>query len=140
MSEHEHDQKLKGKFIYSIGKRKTSVALVRLYKNGSGLLLINNKKINDYFPEDDLRNIIYQPLKLTGHLKDINISINLRGGGKISQSQAARHGLARVLEIMEKDLRPALKAKGWLTRDSRKKERKKPGLKKARRAPQWGKR
>ncbi len=140
MPELEHEQKLKGKFIYSVGKRKTSVAQIRLYKNGSGLILINNKKMIEYFPEEELRTVATQPLKLTGHLKDLNISLNLRGGGKISQAHAARHGLARALEIMEKNLRPSLKAKGWLTRDARKKERKKPGLKKARRAPQWSKR
>jgi small subunit ribosomal protein S9 len=79
-------------------------------------------------------------LKATSHLKDLDVSIVAKGSGKNGQAEAVRHGIARALCEYDKELRPVLKAKGWLTRDDRKKERKKPGLKKARRAPQWSKR
>ena len=132
--------KFKGKFIPALGKRKTAVAQVRLYQNGKGIIMINQQKINQYFPVVLLGNIVNQPLKLTGHLRDLNISILVRGGGKKTQAEAVRHGIVRALVKFDKELRPSLKAKGWMTRDARKKERKKPGLKKARRAPQWSKR
>ncbi|MCK4554753.1 30S ribosomal protein S9, partial [Candidatus Parcubacteria bacterium] len=119
---------------------KTAVAQVRLYQNGKGIIMINQQKVNQYFLVVLLRNIVNQPLKLTGHLRDLNISILVRGGGKKAQAEAVRHGIVRALVKFDKELKPSLKAKGWLTRDARKKERKKPGLKKARRAPQWSKR
>ena len=130
---------LKGKYIRAIGKRKTASARVRLYRKGNGAVIVNGVKIKDYFTADQI-TILKQPLKLTGHLRDFNFSIIVKGGSKKTQSEAARHGIALALAGMEKDLKPSLKAKGWLTRDARKKERKKPGLKKARRAPQWSKR
>ena len=132
--------KFKGKFISAIGRRKTAAAQVRLYKDGAGIIMINQQKMSQYLPSNDLRNIVNQPLKLTGHQKDLDLSILVKGSGKKSQSEAMRHGITRVLLALDKELKPVLKAKGWLTRDSRKKERKKPGLKKARRAPQWAKR
>ena len=132
--------KFKGKFISAVGKRKTAAAQVRLYKGGTGAILANQQKLSQYFPDSFLRNIIYQPLKLTGHLKDLDFSIVVKGGGKKGQAEAVRHGIANSLIQLDKELRPAIKSKGWLTRDARKKERKKPGLKKARRAPQWSKR
>jgi len=132
--------KFKGKFISAIGKRKTTVAQVRLYKNGTGIMTINQQKVNQYFPTLALRTIVAQPLKLSGHLKDLNFSILVKGGGKKGQAEAIRHGIARALIQLDEKLKPGLRAKGWLTRDARKKERKKPGLKKARRAPQWSKR
>ncbi len=136
----DESPKFKGKFIPALGKRKTAVAQVRLYQNGKGIIMINQQKINQYFPVVLLGNIVNQPLKLTGHLRDLNISILVRGGGKKTQAEAVRHGIVRALVKFDKELRPSLKAKGWMTRDARKKERKKPGLKKARRAPQWSKR
>ncbi len=136
----EESFKFKGKFIPALGKRKTAVAQVRLYKNGKGIIMINQQKINQYFSVVLFRNIVNQPLKLTGHLRGLNVSILVRGGGKKTQAEAVRHGIARALVKFDKELKPSLKAKGWLTRDARKKERKKPGLKKARRAPQWSKR
>jgi len=139
-SKEDQPVKFKGKFIRAIGKRKTAVAQVRLYKNGKGNLVINNKKINQYFSSLTIKSVISQPLKLTGHLRDLDFSVLVKGGGKKGQAEAIRHGLTRALIKFDKDLRQSLKAKGWLTRDSRKKERKKPGLKKARRAPQWSKR
>jgi small subunit ribosomal protein S9 len=132
--------KFKGKYIGSIGRRKTSQAQVRLYKSGEGLIAINGLKANQYFKEEELLAIINQPLKLVGLAKDFNLSANVNGGGKKCQAEAVRHGIARALLEVNPELRPSLKTKGWITRDARKKERKKPGLKKARRAPQWAKR
>ncbi|PIR13013.1 30S ribosomal protein S9 [Candidatus Falkowbacteria bacterium CG11_big_fil_rev_8_21_14_0_20_39_10] len=129
----------KGKYILAIGRRKRSAALVRLYKNGKGNILVNEMKPSKYFSQDKVI-IVNQPLKLTGHLRDMDFSILVKGGGKKGQAEAIRHGLTRALISIDKELKPSLKAKGWLTRDSRKVERKKPGLKKARRAPQWSKR
>jgi len=130
---------LKGKYSSACGRRKTAVARVRLYKKGNGLILVNGVKMNEYFQPDHL-SILRQPLKATEHLRDYNVSILVKGGGKKTQAEAVRHGLARALSVTEENAKPVLKAKGWLTRDPRKKERKKPGLKKARRAPQWAKR
>jgi len=132
--------KFKGKFIAANGRRKTSTAIVRFYKNGEGLMNVNGQDAGQYFKEEDLFSIINQPLKLTGLQKDFNISVIVAGGGKKGQAEAVRHGIARVLLEINPELRPSLKVNGWVTRDARKKERKKPGLKKARRAPQWAKR
>ncbi|MFA5359472.1 MAG: 30S ribosomal protein S9 [Patescibacteria group bacterium] len=132
--------KFKGKFTNTIGRRKTSTARVRLYKNGEGLIIVNGMEANKYFSEEDLFSIINQPLKLAGLTKDFNISINIAGGGKKGQAEAVRHGIARALLELNPELRASFKVKGWIMRDARKKERKKPGLKKARRAPQWAKR
>ena len=135
----EGSVKPKGKFIAVLGKRKTAAAQVRLYNSGTGVIVVNGEKINQYFTPDFI-TILSVPLKLTGHLKDLDFSILVKGGGKKAQAEAARHGISRALIELNSELRPALKAKDLLTRDARKKERKKPGLKKARRAPQWAKR
>ncbi|MFH1979731.1 MAG: 30S ribosomal protein S9 [Patescibacteria group bacterium] len=127
-----------GPFISAIGRRKTAVAQVRLYK-GKGIIVVNNMPLKQYFSSNCII-IVNQPLKLTTHLKDLDFSILIKGGGKQSQAEAARHGISKALISLEKDLKQVIKIKGWLTRDSRKKERKKPGLKKARKAPQWSKR
>lgn len=132
--------KLKGRYIHTIGRRKTSSAQIRLYGGGKGAMTVNGLNANQYFKEEELFSIIGQPLKLTGLAKDFNITINVAGGGKKSQAEAVRHGIARALLVVNPELRPSLKVKGWIRRDARKKERKKPGLKKARRAPQWAKR
>jgi len=137
--EKKEEIKFKGKFIKAIGRRKTSSAQARLYKDGRGLIVINGLRINQYFSEGEAA-VVLQPLKLVGRLKDFDFSILVRGGGKSGQAEATRHALARALIVFDKEMRPALKAKGLLTRDARKTERKKPGLKKARRAPQWSKR
>ncbi|MDP2736655.1 MAG: 30S ribosomal protein S9, partial [bacterium] len=129
--------KFKGRFTGAIGRRKTSTARVRLYKGSEGLIIVNGAKAGKYFSEEELFSIINQPLKLAGLTKDFNISINIAGGGKKGQAEAVRHGIARALLEINPDLRASFKVKGWITRDARKKERKKPGLKKARRAPQW---
>lgn len=133
------EESLGKKYVAAIGRRKTSSAQVRLYQDGSGIFLVNNKKLEEYFPEN-ISTIATQPLKLTSSLKDFNISVLVDGGGVKAQAEAIRHGIARVLSLLEEDLAVKMKVKGWMTRDARKKERKKPGLKKARRAPQWSKR
>ncbi|OGF24082.1 30S ribosomal protein S9 [Candidatus Falkowbacteria bacterium RIFCSPLOWO2_12_FULL_45_13] len=132
--------KLKDKYISAIGRRKTSTAQVRLYKNGQGAITVNGFKADQYFKDGELLTIAGQPLKLSGLVKDINLSIMVSGGGKKCQAEAIRHGIARTLVLINPELKPSLKVKGWVKRDARKKERKKPGLKKARRAPQWAKR
>ncbi len=131
--------KLKGRYTGVVGKRKEAVARVRMYKNGSGLIIVNKKSFKEYFSVIQ-QSIIQQPLKLTGNLKSLNFSCLVRGGGKKGQSEAIRHAITNGLIRLDENYKPALKAKGWVTRDARKKERKKPGLKKARRAPQWSKR
>jgi len=132
--------KLKGKYIGAIGRRKTATAQVRLYKNGDGTMIVNDVKADQYFKEEELFSIISQPLKLVGLVKDLNLTIAVSGGGRKSQAEAIRHGIARTLLELNPELRASLKVKGWLERDARKKERKKPGFRKARRAPQWAKR
>ena len=131
--------KFKGKYVKAIGRRKTSSAQARLYKDGRGLIIVNGLRISQYFSEGETA-VVLQPLKLVGRLKDFDFSILARGGGKCAQAEAIRHAITRALIIFDKEMKPALKAKGFLTRDARKVERKKPGLKKARRAPQWSKR
>jgi small subunit ribosomal protein S9 len=128
-----------GKYIKAIGRRKTASAQVRIYLAGKGEILVNGKPVEKYFDEDRAA-IAVQPLKLTGVGKDIDVTVLAKGGGVNSQAEAMRHGLARVLILLDAELEGAIRAKGWMTRDSRKVERKKPGLKKARRAPQWSKR
>lgn len=135
----EESTKFKGKFIQAVGRRKTAVAQVRIYKTGQGAIAVNGLRLNEYFSEDKV-SIVTQPLKLTGHVRDIDLSVLVKGGGKKAQSEAIRHGLARAFMSFEDGSGEAVKAKGWLTRDARKVERKKPGLRKARRAPQWSKR
>ncbi len=131
--------KFKGRYIEAVGRRKSATARVRLYKTGKGIVSVNEMNIEQYLTPV-LVSIAKEPLKYSGLAKDLDFSILVRGGGKKGQAGAIRHGIARTLVEMEKDLRPALKTKDLLTRDSRVKERKKPGLKKARRAPQWAKR
>jgi small subunit ribosomal protein S9 len=128
-----------GKFISAIGRRKTATASVRLYENGKGAIVCNGIKISKYFPGDSLAAAL-QPLKLTSHLRDLNFSAHLSGGGKSGQVAALRHGISRALLKFDPALKEVLAVTGMLTRDQRKVERKKPGLKKARKAPQWSKR
>jgi small subunit ribosomal protein S9 len=135
----EEPVKLKGKYHSAIGRRKTATARVRVYKKGSGAVIVNDQKAEDYFTPDGIRTL-KQPLKMAGNLKDYTISAVVHGGGKVGQSEAICLGLTRALVDMDSELKPAMKAKGLMTRDDRRKERKKPGLKKARRAPQWSKR
>lgn len=129
-----------GSFIPAIGRRKTSVARVRLIKNGKGTVTINGKLYNEYFGTYDLRDEIVSPLKVTGQETAVDISARVLGGGIRGQAEAVRHGISRALIQLNPTFRKTLKKLGYLERDSRKKERKKFGLKGARRAPQWSKR
>ena len=124
---------------YGTGRRKESVARVRLVP-GNGTITINKRDIDDYFGLETLKTILRQPLVLTGTIGKFDVLVNVKGGGFTGQAGAIRHGVARALLTVEEEYRPALKAAGFLTRDSRMKERKKYGLKAARRAPQFSKR
>jgi small subunit ribosomal protein S9 len=124
---------------YGTGRRKKSVARVRLVP-GDGKIIINDRPIDDYFGLETLKVIVKQPLTLTNTLSKFDVLCKVIGGGFTGQAGAIRHGIARALLKADEELRPALKKAGFLTRDPRMKERKKPGLKKARRAPQFSKR
>lgn len=124
---------------YGTGRRKNAVARVRLLPGG-GRITINDKDINLYFGLETLKLIVRQPLKLTETISKYDVVAKVEGGGTTGQAGAIRHGIARALLKVDGDLRPALKGAGFLTRDPRMKERKKYGLKKARRAPQFSKR
>ena len=121
------------------GRRKSSTARVRLVP-GEGKVVINNRDVADYLPYETLHLIINQPLEATETKGSYDVHVNVNGGGFTGQAGAIRHGIARALLQVDPDFRPALKAAGLLTRDSRMKERKKPGLRGARRAPQFSKR
>ena len=124
---------------YGTGRRKSSVARVYLVP-GSGKITVNKRDIEEYFGLETLKLIIRQPLEVTGTTGKFDISINVCGGGTTGQEGAIRHGISRALLEADSDFRPALKKAGFLTRDPRMKERKKYGLKAARRAPQFSKR
>jgi len=126
-------------FYAGTGRRKSSVARVRLY-NGTGSIIVNGRDINDYFGLETLKLIVRQPLELTDTTSKFDIICNVNGGGISGQAGAIRHGIARALLQFNAELRPELKKAGFLTRDPRMKERKKYGLKAARRAPQFSKR
>ena len=126
-------------YFYGTGRRKKSVARVRIYP-GSGMITINGRDIDDYFGLDTLKLIINQPFGVTGTEAKFDIVANVKGGGMSGQAGAIRHGLARALLQADPNFRAALKAAGFLRRDPRMKERKKYGLKAARRAPQFSKR
>lgn len=125
--------------FYGTGRRKSSVARVYLTP-GTGKVTINKKDMDDYFGLDTLKLIVNQPFVATDNVGKYDVLVNVRGGGFTGQAGAIRHGISRALLQADADNRPALKKAGFLTRDSRMKERKKPGLKAARRAPQFSKR
>ena len=129
----------KGRYFYANGKRKSAVARVRLYENGKGDIVVNNKPVDEYFFGTLIGNV-HAPLKLANAAKLFDITVKVVGGGVSSQADAVRHGISKALLEYDPELRKALKSAGYLTRDSRTKERKKFGLKRARRAPQWAKR
>ena len=126
-------------YFYGTGRRKESVARVRVYA-GTGKITINDRDIDDYFGLETLKLIVRQPLAITDTTEKFDIVCRVSGGGVTGQAGAIRHGLARALLQQDENNRPILKKAGFLTRDPRMKERKKPGLKKARRAPQFSKR
>ncbi|MBZ2386000.1 30S ribosomal protein S9 [Anaerococcus murdochii] len=128
-----------GNIIQSTGRRKTSVARVTMVP-GSGKIIINGKDLDQYFDFESLKIVVRSPLTLTENLTSYDIRVNVNGGGFNGQAGAIRHAIARALVEANPDLRIALKRAGFLTRDSRKKERKKPGFKKARKSSQFSKR
>ena len=132
---------LKKKVQYwGTGRRKKAIARVRLIPGGEGNIIINKRSIDDYFGLETLKFIVRQPLNLTETLDKYDVAVNVRGGGPTGQAGAIRHGISRALVIADPEFRPALKAAGFMTRDPRMKERKKYGLHKARKAPQFSKR
>ncbi len=131
----------KKEFIQTIGRRKTAVAVVKLFPKGKGEILVNEKDFKEYFKDNFVfRKNVLAPLEITENLGKFKIEVLVSGGGKNAQSEAIRLGIARALVELNPELRPKLKAAGFLKRDPRAKERKKFGLKRARRAPQWQKR
>ena len=130
----------KKKYSYGTGRRKSSVARVRLFENGTGVITINGRDIDEYFGLETLKLIVRQPLVTTDMLGKVDINVTVAGGGVSGQAGAIRHGVSRALVVLNPEFRAALKAAGFMTRDPRMKERKKYGLKAARRAPQFSKR
>ena len=130
----------KKKYFYGTGRRKSSVARVRVYENGTGSIIINGREIDDYFGLDTLKLVVNQPLVATDLVGKVDIVVTVAGGGVSGQAGAIRHGLSRALVLVNPEYRASLKAAGFMTRDPRMKERKKYGLKAARRAPQFSKR
>ena len=136
MVEAEADQQ----YFYGTGKRKTSIAKVRLYLDEGGPILVNNKPMDEYFNWKPWQNIVVEALQIGDSLNRFRVVVRVMGGGVNSQAQAIRHGIARALLVYDESLKPALRSKGLFTRDARIKESKKYGLKRARRAPQYTKR
>ena len=130
----------KKKYAYGTGRRKSSIARVRVYENGTGSIIINGRDIDNYFGLDTLKLLVRQPLVTTDTVGKVDIVCTVAGGGVTGQAGAIRHGVSRALLNVNPEFRASLKAAGFLTRDPRMKERKKYGLKAARRAPQFSKR
>lgn len=130
------------RYVYAVGRRKTSIARVRLYPGArkSEEMIVNERPVREYFGTTALEGVAFAPLRATGLANAFRVSVVARGGGLHGQADAVKLGVARSLIKSDPLLRPMLKALGFLTRDARMVERKKPGLKKARRAPQWAKR
>ena len=127
------------RFYYAVGRRKTASAQVRIYP-GEGKIVINNKPLEEYFTRPVDLVTVMAPLKAVGMEDKVNITVVVKGGGISGQAGAVAHGIARALSVMDEDLRPVMRKGGFLTRDARMKERKKYGLKRARKAPQYTKR
>ena len=125
--------------IWGTGRRKSAVARVKLSK-GSGVITVNKQKLEDYFPQEQLRNYLSQPIQVTGTEGQFDLLINVQGGGKVGQAGALRHGIARAILAYDEDSRSVLKQSGLLTRDARVKERQKPGQPGARKRFQFSKR
>ncbi|HAT03929.1 MAG TPA: 30S ribosomal protein S9 [Candidatus Magasanikbacteria bacterium] len=132
-------QKSDDKMARAVGRRKTASARVRITP-GKGTITVNGKDYKVYFPTKLLQDAVVAPLVVTAKEKEMDISVKVVGGGPVGQAHAVRHGIARALVEWNSELKPVLKAEGFMTRDPRAKERKKPGLHKARRAHQWRKR
>jgi len=128
-----------GRYIYAVGRRKTAHATVRLYK-GQGDLTVNGKKFEEYFPTAGSRKSASLPLDITDNSKKFDVTAKVAGGGLLAQADAVKLGIARTLVELNEEYRKVLKVEDCLKRDPRMRERKKPGLRRARRAPQWSKR
>lgn len=126
-------------YFHTVGKRKTAIARVRLYENGAGKVKVNGLELKDYLHGTLVENAL-APLEMTGRRKTVDVEVAVEGGGKSAQSDAIRLGISRAILLIDAGQRPTLKSAGFLRRDSRIKERKKPGLHRARRAPQFAKR
>ncbi len=133
-------EKKTGKYFEATGRRKTSTARVRITAGSESSILINEKKFDVYFPTKEMQYLVESPIKKIKHAKKFKITVKVSGGGIHSQAEAVRHGISRALIEFDPELRKILKPEKFLTRDSRAKERRKFGLKKARKAPQWSKR
>jgi small subunit ribosomal protein S9 len=132
---------IKGEYYYGMGRRKTAVARVRLFPNGDGTIVVNGRSAQAYFgPRESINSTLVAPLRLLEIAEQYNMTIRVVGGGTSGQAGAIRHGVARALLRVNPEWKPALRKAGYLTRDPRMKERKKPGLKRARKAPQYTKR
>ena len=131
---------MSGQYYEGIGRRKTSTARVRLHAGGSGAITVNDKPVNEYFGRQTDAQNVATPLKLAGVDQRFDVTVKVSGGGDTGQSDAAAMGVARALLESDPELKPMLRKAGYLTRDARAKERKKPGLKRARKAPQYTKR
>lgn len=130
----------KKSYLYAVGRRKEAIATVKLYKNGKGHITVNGKLYSEYFSTDELRQIVSSPLRSVGQADKVDIEARVFGGGLRGQAEAIRLGIARALIQLNINFKKNLRKAGFLTRDPRVKERKKYGLKRARRAPQWQKR
>jgi small subunit ribosomal protein S9 len=128
------------KYFEAIGRRKTSIARVRIFPQGERAIIVNGKPLENYFPTLETRQTILSPFQKMDIMDKFGVSVLVKGGGITSQSEAIRHGIANALILFNPEFRKTLKSAGYLTRDSRMRERKKFGLKRARRAPQWQKR
>ena len=129
-----------GQYYEGIGRRKTSTARVRLHTGGTGAITVNDKPVNEYFGRQTDAQNVAAPLKLAGVDQRFDVTVKVSGGGDTGQSDAAAMGVARALLEVDAELKPMLRKAGYLTRDARAKERKKPGLKRARKAPTYTKR
>lgn len=130
---------MSARYYEAVGRRKTASARVRLYP-GTGKIVVNDKEMEEYFPRLSDRRALLEPLEATGTQNSFNISVLVKGGGIGGQAGAVRHGISRALVVADENLRQQLRRQGYLTRDARMKERKKYGLKRARKAPQYTKR
>lgn len=131
---------MSAQYYEGIGRRKTATARVRIFPGGTGSLIINDKDGSDYMPRQGDLETLLEPLTVIGQPKAFDITVQVKGGGVTGQRDAIRLGLARALVLLDADLKPQLKEHKFMTRDAREKERKKPGLKRARKAPTYTKR
>ena len=128
------------KYVFAVGRRKRATARVFIYREGSGEVEVNGRLADQYFRTETQRHIVQEALTQSPFKESVRVAVKIYGGGPTGQAEAVRLGIARALLKLDQTLRPAFRARGYLTRDPREKERKKPGLKRARRAPQWQKR